>query len=361
MAAARGAPYLPRMNPPLLFRRYPGLAARTPWLPLAQLPTPVEPVLIEHEGRTLPVLVKRDDLSAQPYGGNKVRKLEFLLGEVVAKRAGRVITAGAFGSHHALATTIYARQQGLAVTCVLFPQHLTPHVRDILGMIAAHGAELRFTRRLEGVPFALQRARWAHRAERPCIIPPGGSSLTGTLGYINAALELDAQIRAGACPEPTVIHVAAGTLGTAAGIALGLALAGRRIPVQATRITSSLVANPRTLRRLVGGAATRLAAAGAKPPAAAAVLAMVELRDDQIGAGYGRETAAGRAAAEAFARAGLVLDPTYTAKAAAALLAERGERPLFWHTLSAAEPLDSARQLDLEALPAPFARALAPA
>ena len=349
------------MPEPLLFRRFPGLSARVGWLPLAQLPTPVHRLTIDHAGGALPLLVKRDDLSAEPYGGNKVRKLEFLLGEAKAGRAGRVVTAGAFGSHHALATTLYARREGLSATCVLFPQRLTPHVRDILGMIAAHGAELRFTRRLEGVPFALQRARWAHRRERACIIPPGGSSVAGTLGYVNAALELDAQIEAGECPEPSVIHVAAGTLGTVAGIALGLGLVGRRIPVQATRITSPLVTNPRALRRLVTGVAALLAGAGAEPPPVAQVLSLVTLRDDQIGGGYGYETAAGRAAAEAFSRAGLVLDPTYTAKAAAAVLLERpagAAPPLFWHTLSAAEPLDAVRELDPAALPAPFARAL---
>src|SRR5690606_26048811 len=131
------------MDAPLLFRRFPALADRAAWLPLAQLPTPVQQGTIEHERGQVSLLVKRDDLSAQPYGGNKVRKLEFLLGDAKARRAGRVITAGAFGSHHALATTVYAVQEGLAATCVLFPQHVTPHVRDILAMIAAHGADLR--------------------------------------------------------------------------------------------------------------------------------------------------------------------------------------------------------------------------
>src|SRR5699024_8754609 len=150
-----------------------------------------------------------------------------------------------------------------------------PHVRDILGMIAAHGAELRFTRRLEGVPFALQRARWAHRRERACIIPPGGSSEVGTLGYVSAALELDAQIESGEGPEPSVLHVPAGTLGTVAGIALGLRLAGRRVPIQATRITSPLVTNQRALRRLLAGVAALLEDAGAQPPPVTEVQALV--------------------------------------------------------------------------------------
>ena len=307
------------------------------------------------------ILVKRDDLTARPYGGNKVRKLEFLLAEALAAGHGRVVTAGAFGSHHALATTVYGRRSGLAVTCVLFPQPLTAHVREVLGAIAAHGAELRFTRRMEGVPFALRRARWWRRAEGACIIPPGGSSPVGALGYVEAGLELDAQIRSGECSEPGCIYVAAGTLGTVAGLALGLRLAGRRIPVQAVRITSALVTNWRALRSLVRGTLGLLRPAPPLLPSVEEVLELVELRHDQVGAGYGRETAASNAAAAAFAAAGLTLDATYTAKAAAAVLADpRGPRPpLFWHTLSAFRPEPLEAHPNPGALPEPFRTILA--
>lgn len=340
------------MTSRLLFERLPRLHEGVAHLPLATLPTPVERFSIG--GREL--LVKRDDLSARPYAGNKVRKLEFLLAEAQRAGARRVITAGAFGSHHALATTIYGRRNGLEVTCVLFPQAVTEHVLEILRLIAGHGAELRFTRRMEGVPFALRRARWRARGEGACVIPPGGSNAVGALGYVEAALELDAQIRAGECPEPWRIHVAAGTLGTVAGLAVGLALAGRRLPVRAVRITSPLVTNQRALRALVRGVLAILQRAGASLPTAAEVLAAVSLEHDQVGAGYGRETAAGEAAAAAFAAAGLRLDATYTAKAAADLLAEppSDRPPLFWHTLSAVEPEPDRAPAGLPDLPEPF-------
>lgn len=308
------------MSEPLLFRRHPTLAALVPWLPLASLPTPVDRITVQHAGRVVELLVKRDYLSARPYGGNKVRKLEFLLAEAKAMGSERVVTAGAFGSHHALATTIFGVQSGLRVSCVLFTQRPTPHVLEVLRLIAAHGAELRFTRRMEGVPLALRRVRWHHRDERACIIPPGGSNAVGALGFVNAALELDAQIAAGECPAPSVIHVAGGTLGTAAGLAVGLALANRPIPVQATRITSPLVTHDRAVRSLVRGTLAILRAGGVEIPDAGAVASLVTLGHGQIGEGYGRETAAGLAAAESFAAAGLTLDATYTAKAAAAVL-----------------------------------------
>jgi D-cysteine desulfhydrase len=345
------------MPRPLLFDRLSGLAGQLPWIELFPQATPV--AQFEIAGR--PVLVKRDDLTAEPYGGNKVRKLEFLLAE--AGRAGvrRLVTAGAFGSHHALATALYGRQQGFHVTCVLFPQPLTAHVYDVLLGIAAAGAELRFTRRLTGVPFALRRAWWQARTEGACIVPPGGSSALGTLGYVEAALELDAAIRAGECPAPSRIYLAAGTLGTAAGVAVGLALAGRRIPVYAVRITSQLVTNERALRTLVRGALALLQPGAEPQPDVDTVLAEVHLRHDQVGEGYGRETAAGRAAVAAFAAAGLQLDATYTAKAAAALLADPGGSPppLFWHTLSARAPLVNRGGLEFAAIPEPFRTILA--
>lgn len=332
----------------MLFIRYPQASPHIPWLALGVSPTPLETALVA--GRS--ILVKRDDLTAEPYGGNKVRKLEFILGDARGRGARRLITAGATGSHHALSTTLYGRASGFDVTTVLFPQHRTQHVREVLEAIAAAGADLRFTRRMETLPYAVWRAR---REAGPAgyVVAAGGSDPIGTLGYVAAALELDEQLEG--VQEPDAIHVAAGTLGTVAGLALGLALAGRRIPVRAIRITSTLVTNPRVLRRLVTGAARLLTAAGVPVgDAAARALASVTILDDQLGAGYGHATPEGERATELFAQAGLTLDPTYTAKAAAAVLASSDERPLFWHTLSARMPAPAASA----PLPSPFAEYL---
>lgn len=331
-----------------LLDRYPVLNDRLPWVCLGIGPTPL--TSLEVAGRS--VLLKRDDLSARPYGGNKVRKLEFLLARARAEGATRLVTAGATGSHHALATTIYGRALGFDVTVLLFPQHRTPHVREVLLGIAGMGADLRFLPRMEAVPYGLWRTRRA-AGERCCTIPPGGSDATGTLGYVAAALELDEQLASQAAPD--AIYLAAGTLGTVAGVALGLALAGRPIPIVGVRITSRLVTNRRALRRLIRGAAAVLERAGIDTgDAAARALALVRLDDDQVGAGYGHATGAGSAATEAFAAHGIVLDPTYTAKAAAALLAASDARPLFWHTLSAHMPQPEV----MPALPAAFAEYL---
>lgn len=368
-----------------LFTRAPGLARTVPHLPLGMYPSPVERFDLEDAGRRIPILVKRDDIAAAGYAGNKVRKLEFILADARARGMTRLITAGATGSHHAFATAWHGRRAGFDVSLVLFPQSLTTHVRQMLLLDAAAGAELLWASRMETVPYGLWRARIRHRREPVCIVPPGGSSEIGTFGYINGALELAAQIESGAVERPSVIHAPAGTLGTVAGIAIGLAWAGLQIPLVATRITARLLTNERMLASLVRSTLARLSTAGATQiPDASAVLAGVTLRHDQIGAGYGRATEAATRATAVFAAAGLRLDATYTAKAAASLLdgaaaytgapatsgfpdrdaagdAARGEAglPLFWHTLSAAEPHDLLDRVAPPDLPLPFARYLA--
>jgi D-cysteine desulfhydrase len=320
-----------------LFEAYPQLADRIPWLPLGTFPTPVQPLAVDGAN----VLIKRDDLSALPYGGNKVRKLEFLLASARARGARRLITVGAAGSHHALATAIYGKQLGFDVTLVLFPQPFTSHVRDILLNDLAQGAELRFTRRMETVPTALFAATLRYRRDKAVVIPAGGSDATGTLGYVNAALELMHQVRAGEVQQPASIIVAAGTLGTVAGLALGFALADVQIKIIGVRITSRIVTNERALMRLIRGADDILRRAGLDGDRADRAFKSVELRHEFIGRGYGISTPEADAASETLGGAGIHLDAAYTAKAAAALLAQVDTAPapvLFWHTLSAAEP-----------------------
>jgi D-cysteine desulfhydrase len=348
----------PSPEPPL-YQAAPSLRERLPREEIGSFPTPVEVMAVA--GRT--ILVKQDGLCAEGYAGNKVRKLEYLLAAARSQGARRLVTAGATGSHHALATAYHGRRLGFEVTLVLFPQRLTTHVRAILLMDAAVGAGLRWIGRMEAVPFGLWRAARAHRADAPYIVPPGGSSEIGTLGYVNAGLELAEQVSTGAAPRPSRIHVAAGTLGTAAGIALGLAWAGLDVPIMATRITSRVVTNQRALAGLLSRTVRLLQRVGARPPGAADALRLVDLRHDQIGDGYGRVTPAAARAQALFAEAGMRLDDTYTAKAAAGLLAmaDVGDPPLYWHTLSAVEPTHLVGSVDPAALPPPFARYLAAA
>lgn len=346
---------------PRIFDRFPQAAGRLPWVSLGTTATPVQRLELGGAAGT-ETWVKRDDLTAVPYGGNKVRKLEFLLAEARRQGATRVITIGAAGSHHALATTIYCHRMGIPVSLVLFPEPVTPEVVTTLCIEQALGAELRFTRRMETVPLAIVAARAAHRGERPVVIPPGGSSPTGALGYVDAALEIAEQVEAGLCPSPRAVYVAGGTLGTAVGLAVGLALAGLGATVKAVRVTGSIVANERVLRKLVRRTLELLAGAGVPTPAEGEVCRRVELLHDYLGAGYAAETEEGRVATRTFAAAGLQLEKTYTAKAAAAFLAAaRAGEPgplLYVHTISATLPAELAGETGPDALPEPFRRYL---
>ena len=330
-----------------LLERFPHLARAVPRIPLATLPTPVE--RIPADG--VEAYVKRDDLTGTLYGGNKVRKLEFLLAAARAADAERLITVGAIGSHHALATTVYGVREGFRVSVVLLPQAPTDHVRGVLDAMHAHGAEVRLVRNAAAVPAGVFGARLSHRRERLYEIPAGGSDAIGTLGYVNAGLELAAQCERGECPVPAAVHVAGGTLGTAVGLALGFSIAGLPTRVVAHRITSRAITNRRRVRRLVRDTRSLLAAGGTGPtglPDPGETIRRVSIDHAHIGRGYGFGTTSGVAATDWFAaRAGLGLDATYTAKAAGGFLAALGSAPegplLYWHTLSGAEPAPPGR------------------
>lgn len=326
-----------------LFRRYPELADRIPRMPLVDAPTAVERVVGPvPRGFTGELWVKRDDLTGAAYGGNKVRKLEFLLADARSKGKRRLITSGALGSHHVLATTVYGRAKEFAVTAVLYPQLVTDHVTEVLLAIHGLGARLRYCPKMVLLPTVVWLSRLLDARDRPYVIPPGGSSPVGALGYVVGGLELADQVEAGDAPVPDAIYVAAGTLGTVAGMAIGLTLGGLKSRVVGIKIVPDFVASARVLENLVSGTLAILADAGVAVPDAADVLARVELRSGYLGAGYGKPTDAGAAASRRFHDAGLHLDPTYTAKTAAGVLdALEGAREgthLFWHTLSAANP-----------------------
>ena len=127
--------------PPALFQRHPALARGIRHRPFLEGPSPVEPLSLPGlpEGR---VFVKRDERSCPLYGGNKPRKLEFVIGEALARGARRLLTTGGLGTHHGLATTILAGEAGLACSLVLVDQPLSDEVVESLLLFAAYGARL---------------------------------------------------------------------------------------------------------------------------------------------------------------------------------------------------------------------------
>ena len=347
------------MPRPMLFERFASLRAACPWIELADsVPTPLQHLVDLGAMWNLPALyVKREDLTSSVYGGNKVRKLEWILGDVLARGRTSVLTTGAWGSHHAFATALYAGRVGVRCSVVLMPQPPTQHVAQMFGATAATATRVVRAHSVATVPLALARARAAALVAGdgwPYSVPPGGSNARGALGYVDFALELAHQIEAGEMPAPDYVHVAAGTCGTAAGISVGLAIAAQRVPalarieIMATRVVPSIVANKRRMRALQRGVAQLLWRAGANLPAEHRWIP-IRLIDDQIGAGYGHATAAGlEAAADAHVAAALAVEPTYTAKALAGLRvfaasdeALRNAVHLYVHTAALTPPVDT--------------------
>jgi 1-aminocyclopropane-1-carboxylate deaminase/D-cysteine desulfhydrase-like pyridoxal-dependent ACC family enzyme len=317
-----------------LFDQFPNLARSIPRAVLGAWPTPVLPLVdLAKEIGVSTLHVKRDDLSAKPYGGGKPRKLELFLGEAVSRQKAGVITFGGVGSHHAVATAIYAKQLGLSCRLKLLPQPPTEEVRRVLVTCQHHGAELELVGSL-----ASAEARAARLADDFLIIPPGGSSPVGNVGFINAALELAAQVERKALPIPDVIFVAVGTMGTAVGLAIGLALAKLPTRIVGVRAASWSAASPRKLRDLHAASVTWLRSLDATFPALKLAPNRFRFENRFLGRGYAQPTPTGDAAAKRASKYGLRLDPTYTAKAFAALLGRASDHAdqhvLFWHTNS---------------------------
>jgi 1-aminocyclopropane-1-carboxylate deaminase/D-cysteine desulfhydrase-like pyridoxal-dependent ACC family enzyme len=276
--------------------------------------------------------VKRDDLTHEVYGGNKVRKLEGVLAQALASGAKRIVTVGAAGSHHVLATTYFGTRAGLEVEAVLVSQPRTEHVVEVLRAEVGLGLHA-FPVSLWAVAPLVFAIRVLSGA-RP--IAAGGSSVCGSMGYVRAAREFANQVRQGLVPEPDVCVVPLGSGGTVAGLA-----AGFEVEKLKTRVVGVCVLRPAWLLRL---GVNRLARACAKRTGLALpslTKTRITFDDRFIGKGYGRSVPiADEAAREASEAAGLSLDPTYTAKAFAAALwhvrARRAPCVLYWHTLSSA-------------------------
>jgi D-cysteine desulfhydrase len=328
-----------------LFDAFPALAARLPRLALAELPTPVQRLAaLEARAPGAALWIKRDDLCSPVFGGNKTRKLELILGALRRDGRERVMTFGFAGSNHAAATAIFCARAGISCALLLMPQPMAAADRVNLLAARAAGAELRLYPSLPrlvagGVAYRLRRA--GRRGPIP-MIAAGGSGPEGNAAYAGAALELGAQIGAGLLPAPDEIHVAGGSLGTAAGLAVGLAAAGLPTRVVATRAVDERLAGAAALAREIRRAARFLRRIDPSFPRIAAPA--VRLDGGWLGPGYALPSPAGEAAARLLLEAeGIGLDTTYTAKAFARFLAaarapeSRGRALLFWHTGNAAD------------------------
>ncbi len=288
-------------------------------LTLGLFPTPLQPARKLSEALGVEVWLKRDDLTGVGMGGNKIRKLEFLMADMADRGADVILTAGGAISNHVQLTAAAAARQGVRCHVVLYGDRPDPAPMN-LTLAEQLGAAVTFTGdpRRDSVDPGLERAAEEERAAGriPYVVGRGGATPVGCLGYVDAAFELADQLEEHhlAC---TAVVLATGSCGTHAGLFLGQQLSRSRWALIGGSVSRPLPECRTRIAALATGAADLI---GEQIPAGAE--ATIDVRD-AIGPGYGEASKEGtEAAALAAATEGLLLDPVYTAKAMSVLIAE---------------------------------------
>ena len=316
----------------------PPAIAALPRFALLDGPSPLSPLGRFSEslgaGSAAEVWIKREDLLPLAFGGNKLRNLEFLVGAALADGADTLITSGRRWSNHCRLTAAAGARAGLAVHLVLtgpppIPGHEGPNQRldELLGAtVHVTNTDTRAERAALVESVAAEARAAGHR---PFVIGVGGTGPIGAAGQVLAGLELAGQLADAGVGAATIVLPSA-TGGTQAGLLAGVALAG---PAAHDVLGIAVAAPAAELRPKILDILEGLAAMiGAGVPGDRLVL-----EDDQLGAGYGHPTAAANEAARLLARTeGILVDPIYTAKALAGLVARVRDGRLsglvvFWH------------------------------
>lgn len=303
-----------------LFQRFPRLAEAVAWQPIGDWPTPVvsaENFAAAHHLDSLHI--KREDLSHATCGGNKVRGLEFLLGDAVRRNIRTLVVFGAGGSHHLCKTAWHARPLGIDTVAVIVPQPDAEYVRRNLAWGKAAGTIYIHAKVATLVPklaWQLLKHRVGPNRRPASLIPPGGSSAISCLGHVNAAFELKQQIDAGQLPPPDTIYLALGSLGMAAGLALGCQLAGLSTRLVGVTVSYRWYCTARRWARFARRAWRLMRRMDPSVPDVNIDPTRLTVVNSALGDGYAKPTPRGQALARQLEDCeGLRLDPTYTAKA----------------------------------------------
>lgn len=316
--------------------------SRFPRVHLAHLPTPLEPMKRLSNELGVELWIKRDDCTGMSTGGNKTRKLEFLMAEAIEQGADMVMTQGATQTNHGRQTAAYAAKLGLACHILLEDRtgYNNPNYNTNGNVLLdhLHGATTEKFAAGHDMPAEMERAAEKKRAEghNVYVIPGGGSNPTGALGYVNCAFELLNQVNTSGMKIDRLVH-ATGSSGTQAGLVAGMSAMNAQIPILGIGTRAPQPKQEQMVYDLACKTVDKLGCSG-----------IVKREDviantDYVGEGYGIPTDSGIEAIRMFAELeGILLDPCYSAKGAAGLidLARKGafkdERVVFLHTGGAA-------------------------
>lgn len=314
--------------------------ARFPRIFAAHLPTPLERLdRLSGELAGPEIWIKRDDCTGLSTGGNKTRKLEFLMAEAEAENADTVVTQGATQSNHVRQTAAFAARLGLACK-VLLEDRTGYRDRDykangnvLLDRLHGATAEMRPKDTDMNAELEALAGRLRDEGRRVYAIPGGGSNPTGALGYVNCALELIHQANERSLKIDRIVH-ATGSAGTQAGLVTGLAAMNAGIPVLGVGVRAPKPVQEENVFKLAQATAKKLDCAGVVRRET------VVANTDYVGEGYGIPSPGAIEAIEMFAGLeGILLDPVYSGKGAAGLIDlcrkgqfSKGERIVFLHT-----------------------------
>lgn len=277
--------------------------------------------------------VKRDDILGK-YGGNKVRKLEFLYPKIDRNH---LFMFGPTGSHHLLANVIYGRDR-FSFTTVMFPTYLYKaghrYVVEITEFIKRHSAKVLF---FPNALLAVAVAFVLSKIKRGFLVPPASTSPRSSLGFVLLALEIYDDVKNGVIPEPDFVFLPGGSGGTAAGLAIGLALIGLKTQIVAVQVAETCKEffvkkfSDLVLREMLDiKAVDEKTIKGIKPN--------LKVLGGFIGKGYGYPTDDGLKASAFFEKFKIRSEPTYTAKTLSAILKLKeklkGKNVLFYYTLN---------------------------
>ncbi len=336
-----------------LFDVFAELKTTVPYVQLANLPTPVQ-----HYDQ-LSIFIKRDDLAGfeNLYGGNKVRKLEFLLAEALQCKASKVITFGAAGTNHGLATACYANKLRLPCLLMLTNQPNSLVVQQNMLLDYYFQAEMRLFNSSEQRRAALEQEQQSDPAAY--FIPTGGSNALGAIGFVSAAFELKEQVAQGLLPMPDRIYVPVGSAGTTAGLLLGLQLAQIKSKLVAVAVEPEgrLGKNIERIQRLFHETNQLLHNYSSTIPLLSFPVDQLALNQKFEGERYGLWLSETSAAASLVQKmTGISLEGTYSAKAAAAVIQDAqsgefaGQTLLFWNTFCGLDFSQLTSQIDYKQL-----------
>ncbi|TES94689.1 MAG: pyridoxal-phosphate dependent enzyme [Promethearchaeota archaeon] len=336
---------------PILFDVYPNLEGKVPWISiLTGIPSNVDRLTeLENHLKLIDgeIYIKRDDKDHKIYGGNKLRKFEFIFGEVLKKKKKGIITLGGIGTNHGAACAIVAKELDLDCELFLSLQPVSWHVQRSLLLFHYFGAKLHFTKMFELGVIKSLLFRMIH--PKYYLMSIGGSPLLGfgthlgTIGFVNAIFELKNQIDEGILPEPDIIFVAAGSTGTAAGLTAGCKLLGLKTKVYPVNVSRDIVVNPKNLIKIANKSIKYLRKRDKSIPDVQVNMGDFKMIKGYLGSNYGVKTVKGQKAVDLVyelegKKLGFKLETTYTGKTMAAMLEflekeeNKSKKILFWNT-----------------------------